>query len=109
MANVNVQRAVLSGLAPTYAAASVGGDTLTPNGAAMLVVKNGGASPITVTVATPGKTEFGLDQPDVTISVPAAGERVIGPLTHRLADPETGVIGVTYSGVTSVTVAALTA
>lgn len=105
MANLSVQRAVLTGLAPNFVAASVGGDSVPPAGAAALIVKNGGASAITVTVATPGKTEFGLDQPDLTISVPAGGERFIGPLTNRLVDPDTGGIQVTYSAVTSVTVA----
>lgn len=109
MANLSVQRAVLTGLAPTFVAASAGGDSLPAAGAASFIVKNGSASAVTVTIATPGKTEFGLDQPDLTISVPAGGERHIGPLTHKLANPETGVIDVTYSAVASVTVAVIAA
>lgn len=109
MANLNVQRAVLTGLNPSFVAAGAGGDSIPPAGAAVFIVKNGGASAVTVTVATPGKTEFGLDQPDLTVSVPAGEERHIGPLTHRLADPDSGSIQVTYSAVASVTVAVVAA
>lgn len=108
MAILNAQKVTLAGIAPTFSAASAGGDNLPPLGGGMFVVKNGGASPITVTIATPGNTEFGIAQPDITVSVPNAGERWIGPLVVGLTDPTSQMINVTYSGVTSVTCAVIT-
>lgn len=107
MANINAQKAVLSGLAPTFTAAAAGGDTLPPIGAGVFIVKNASGASITVTVVTPGNTEFGVAQPDITVTVPAAGERHIGPLTPNLTDPTSNGINVTYSAVTSVTVAVI--
>ena len=42
---------------------------------------------------------------DVTVNVPSSGERLIGPFTRRFND-ELGRVNVSYSAVTSVTVAA---
>jgi hypothetical protein len=68
------------------------------------VARNASGSPITVTVVVPG-TYAGQPLTDVPVSVPATtGERWIGPLSSRLADPTTGLINITYSGVTSLTV-----
>lgn len=107
MANIAPQKATLSGLNATFTAASAGGDVLPPLGAAVFVVKNGDASSKTVTVATPGYTEFGVAQPDLTVTVPAGETRYIGPLTPRLTDPTSKGINVSYSAVTSVTVAVI--
>lgn len=108
MANLQYQTVQLTGIAPAYSAADVAGDTVAPNERGFLVVKNGGASPITVTIATPGQTEFGLDQPDIAVTVAASAEKMIGPMRDRLA-VETGSVQVSYSAVTSVTVAAIRA
>lgn len=108
MAVINAQKVTLTGLAPTFTAAAAGGDTLPPLGRGIFIVKNGGAAAITVTIATPGNTQFGIAQPDITVSVPAGGERHIGPLLTSLTDPTSERINVTYSAVTSVTVAVVT-
>lgn len=108
MAVLSYQRITLAGLNPTYAAASGGGDNVPihPNG--FIDVKNGGGSPITVTIVTPGNSRLGVvAEPDLTVSVPAAGNRLIGPFIADLTDPTDLTAKVTYSGVTSVTVAAL--
>lgn len=103
MALLTYQQPTLAGTTITYAAAAGGGDTLgyTPTG--VLRVKNGGGSPITVTVVTPGNTKYGQADPDIPVSVAAAGEKAIGPFPAELAVD--GIVSVTYSGVTSVTVA----
>lgn len=107
MALLAPQQIQITGPAITLAAAAGGGDTVAPNDRLFLWVKNASGSPITVTVVVPG-TYFGQALPDVAVSVPATtGERMIGPLDSRLADPSTGVISITYSAVTSVTVAAV--
>ena len=81
------------------------------SGADFLWVKNASGGAITVTIDTPG-TVNGLTVGDRTVSVPATtGERLI-PLTvagRNVAEYQqtTGVVNVDYSGVTSLTVAAV--
>ena len=107
MAALTVQNVALIGLAPAYAVAAGGGDTFVNNPDTFLHVKNGGASPITVTVVTPA-TVNSIAIADVAVSVPAAGERMIGPfIPTNLFNDSTGVASITYSAVTSVTVAAI--
>lgn len=91
---------------PTFAAA-VGPDTAVPGQNTFLVVKNGGGAPITVTVDAPGTDDFGTANPDLVVSVVNATERWI-PLRHAKLVQATGLVNITYSGVTSVTVAVLT-
>jgi hypothetical protein len=107
VAALSYQRAALTGTKPTYAAASASGDTIPGGGDGALHVKNGSAAAISVTVKVPGKTDFGLDQPDIVVSVPASEDRLIGPMRSGLVNAEVGAVEVTYSDVTSVTVAAL--
>lgn len=72
-----------------------------------LHLKNGGGAPITVTIVTPGEVLPDLPVADLAVSVPAGGERLIGPLpAPYFADPADNLVDVTYSAVTSVTVAA---
>lgn len=103
MALLDYQAPTLSGATITYAAATAGGDTLgvTPNGA--LRVKNGDTAAKTVTVVTPGNTRYGQPQPDIAVPVPAGAEVAVGPFPAALAVD--GVISISYSAVTSVTVA----
>lgn len=107
MALLTTQQVVITGLAPTFASAAGGGDTVVPDDRTFLHVKNASAGAITVTVVVPGTT-YGQANPDVAVSVPATtGERMIGPLTAALVNPATGVVDISYSGVTSLTVAAI--
>ncbi|MDP9183846.1 MAG: hypothetical protein M3P04_13860 [Actinomycetota bacterium] len=103
MALLANQQPKLSGTAITYAAAAGGGDTIgyTPYG--VLRVKNGSGSSITVTVVTPGNTQYSQADPDIPVVVTAGAEVAIGPFPSTLAVD--GVISITYSGVTSLTVA----
>jgi hypothetical protein len=107
MALLTSTTATYAGALVTYVAAAAGGDTVqyTPN--TELRVKNGSGSPITVTVAIPGNTEFGQAAPDVPISIAAGAERAIA-LRPGMVDPATGLISVTYSAATSVTVCVVT-
>ncbi|MDT3395436.1 hypothetical protein RKE29_02015 [Streptomyces sp. B1866] len=105
MAVLSAQRLPLSGLQPTYAAAASGGDQAPVGEKLFLHVRNGGGSSITVTVATPG-TVGDLAVADAAQTIPAAGAAFI-PLTSTFRDPMTGRAAITYSGVTTVTVAVL--
>jgi len=60
-----------------------------------------------VTIAVAGTT-FGQANADVVTAVPNGGERLIGPLVSELTGADTfGVVLIAYSGVTTVTVAAV--
>lgn len=103
MALLTRQQVGVTGTTPTYGAVAAS-DTVEPDDRAFLIVKNGSGSPITTTVVVPGST-FGQANPDIPVTVPAGGERWIGPFTANLVDSTTGLITVTHSAQTSVTCA----
>lgn len=105
MALLAPQQVRITGLEATYAAASGGGDTVAPGERVFLHVKNGHSSPQTVTIVVPG-TKYGQALADVAVVVTNAEERFIGPLSRDLADTD-GLIDITYSGVTALTIAAV--
>jgi len=84
-------------------AATVSGDTAPTGSGRFLYVKNGSGVSVTVTLATPG-TVSGLDVENPTLVI-AAGESGIIPLTRVFAAAN-GRASITYSAVTTVTVAA---
>lgn len=107
MADLTVQKVTTDGANPTMTAASAGGDTFTNDGHTFLIVNNSGASPITVTVPAKTACNHGVKH-DAVVSVPAGEERMLGFFeVTRFNDPQTGKVSVTYSDVTSVTVAAV--
>jgi hypothetical protein len=108
MATLSFVQAAIAGANPGFAAASAGGDKVPPNDRGALIVRNGSGASINVTVAVPGNTRFGLANPDVVVAVPAGADRVIGPFPSELADTATdNLVAITYSAVTTVTVAAV--
>jgi hypothetical protein len=103
-----------AGTTPVLQAAAVGGDKVVPGEHTFLLVKNAGAGPITVTIDDPrsvGPSGAQSFNPDLSVAVPNGGEgKMIGPLpASRFAAIADGKVPVTYSDVTSVTVAAFTA
>ena len=103
MATLVRSNAVLAGAVATYAAAAAGGDTFANDGNTVIHVKNGGASPITVTVDSVQMSNFGTDE-DVVVTVANGSDKLIGPFSvARFGRTPT----VTYSAVTTVTVAAI--
>lgn len=108
MAVLSLQAITAAGLAATYGAASAGGDKI-PLGAGniFLHVKNGGASPVTVTITTQANTYKGLTVPDRTVTVANATDKFIGPIDPALHADINQQASVGYSATTSVTVAAL--
>jgi hypothetical protein len=105
MAILSAQALPLSGLQPTYANAAGGGDQAPVGEKLVLHVRNGDATAKTVTVATPG-TVGDLAVADAAQTIPASGAAFI-PLKAVFRDPATGRASITYSAVTSVTVAVL--
>jgi hypothetical protein len=107
MADIALQDFSLSGAAASYSAAAGGGDSFAYDPAGVIHCKNGGGGSITMTVVVPGAT-YGQNNPDIAVSVPNGGDRFV-KMAAGMVNPATGKIDVTYSGVTSVTVAALRA
>jgi len=107
MALLAIQNASgLAGATVTPVAAAGGGDTMVGGSARFLYVNNGGGSPITVTLVTPETVEGSLAVEDRGVSVTNGTFRII-PVPSRYNNSSTGLASITYSGVTSVTVAAV--
>jgi hypothetical protein len=86
-------------------AATGGGDSWANTGSEIFVINNGGGSPITLTLVDgPGGTIDGQVLPNRTVSVLAAKTFVIGPFQTNIYNDANGLMNVTYSAVTSVTV-----
>jgi hypothetical protein len=110
-------RQVLSedGLTATYVAASVSGDQVTnTDGATLLHIKNGGGAPITVTVAeqisgtTVQDTSLGkLTKANATKTIANGAEAFFGPFKKGGFNDQDGNIQITYTAITSVTIAAI--
>ncbi len=108
MAALTAQIPRITGTALTFASASGGGDTCPISNTGCLHVKNGSGSPIDVTIAVPGTDDFGQARPDPVIAVAAGAHTVIGPLSSPLLANGSGVVDISYSSATSVTVAYVT-
>jgi len=108
MATVIGESTAFTGLDATYNAASPGGDKVKAGGNVLLHVKNGGGSPITVTLTTPGDVG-GLAIADPVTTVPAGEDRFIGALeVDKFADPtDSNLVAIAWSDTTSVTFAAI--
>ena len=101
------QLSAVSGLAATYAAAGGSGDTISNNSGKMILhVKNGSASPITVTITAVGTLQ-GFPVTNPTYTVANAGEKFIGPFDPSIFNNTSGAVAVGYSATTTVTVAVL--
>ena len=108
MADISVQQVVVDGLIdPTFSSAAGGGDSFNNNGATIFLIDNGGGGSITATfddvnsVGLAGANQF---DPDVDVVVDAGERAYCGPFsTVRFGTS----VAVTYTGVSSVTVAAL--
>lgn len=106
MALLAIQQVQVTGTEIAFTSASGGGgDTINPGNNVCLRVVNGDASPHDAVVAMPpSQDRFGQTLPDVTVTVPAGETRDI-KLPKELAGSD-GLIHVTYSATTSMTVAA---
>lgn len=105
MATLTVQEISRSAITPSYGAAAGGGDQFPNDGRTYLHIKNGGGSSITLTIATQ-MTVDGKAVADDAIAVTNAQERVVGPFPPAIYNDANGMVQLTYSGVTSVTVGA---
>jgi hypothetical protein len=94
------------GAAVTLVAAAGGGDKAAPGDDVYLLVRNADASPINVTLVTVGLAFNGAALADTVVAVAAGATKLI-PVRREYIDPADGLAAITYSAVTSVTVAVL--
>jgi len=110
MATLATQKVTRAGLVnPTFAACTGGGDRFTPDNNTHLHVKNGSGGALTVTVAATKVPLANMTVTNVAVSVPAGGEARIGPFPYDMfgATDASGLADITYSGVTSLTIAVI--
>jgi hypothetical protein len=109
MAALVVQVSTAAGFTPTYAAATVGGDTVNAGDHIGLRAKNSSGGALRITI---GSTNTGCSQGFVHPISPSVGagvtDFIIEPLTAARYADANGVIALTYpDGVTGLTVAAI--
>lgn len=102
MAIANFSVPVLAGTPPTYTAPAAS-DTVQVG--STLIVKNGSAGSITVTLVTPGNLPTGDAYPDKAYTVAAGAEAWIPVLSEYRNTA--GVAAVTFSATASVTAASI--
>lgn len=100
MAVIQPQAVPGAGAAPVFNAVTAA-DVLVNNGNSYYHVKNGGASPDTVTVDSVAPCNYGFDH-DYSVSVPAGGERLLGPFPVSRFGQN---VNVTHSNIVTVTAA----
>lgn len=108
MATIAPVNITTAGQAITFVAASAGGDTIAGAGNTTIQfqVKNGGGASITVTFT--GVVPCSQGSLHNAVATVAAGATEYIDVPSQAVDPTTGNAAVTYSSVTSVTVAATT-
>src|SRR5450755_3426935 len=107
MATLATQTLSQSGLVPTLTACSGGGDTFPPTNSTFLYVKNGDASPHTITIITT-LTVFGQAVSDIAVPIAAGAICLLGPYDPgEVGASGTGLASVTYSAVTSMQIAVI--
>lgn len=112
MATLTRQKLLTAGLLGTYSSAAAGGDVVTnSDGKTFLHVKNGSGASINVTItAQQTSTEVNhygtLTVSNVVVAVGAGAEKFIGPFPQTAYNNSSDQIAITYSAVTTVTIAA---
>ncbi len=110
MATLVTQTVTRAGTIITPVAAAGGGDAMACGSNNWLRAVNGSGGSITVTIAIPSGVSgyANAAYTSTAVAVAAGATKDIGPIPGGLyADPTTGLAVITYSGVTSLTVAAI--
>ena len=112
MAELTVQQITETGGAATYVSANGEGDTADNNGNMFLHIKNGGGGAITATItALTTSVESGmygeLRKSNSATILDAGTEAFVGGFAPAAFNDGNGEIAITYTAVTSLTIAAL--
>ena len=107
MSLIPTQTMTQAGLNAAFQACSAGGDQYTPSDQTFLIVKNSDVSAHTVTLVTTA-TAFGQPISNISVIVPAGGMMLMGPYEPgEVIQPGTNLADLTYSGVTGMSIAAV--
>ena len=106
MPDITVQEIDSDGLTVSYTSADAGGDTATNTGRDFIHILNGDASPMTVTIDSQLDCDQGVDH-NFAVVVAATSEQMIGPFPKPRFNNASDKITITYSSVTSLTLAML--
>jgi hypothetical protein len=106
MATLAVQTINTAGVAPTRNSAAGGGDSFTNDGKTFIDVVNGSGGEITVTITAQQACSVGILH-TLAIAIAAGIEKMIGPFNRQIYNDANGKVQLTYSGVTSLTVAVM--
>lgn len=110
MAALTTQKPSAAGVAVTYAACNAGGDTFVNTGREFIHVKNASGGALTVTISSgSNKCSFGIANAahDLAVSVGAGSDKMIGPFDKDRFNDTSGNVNLSYSGVTSLSIAVL--
>lgn len=108
MATLTVQQITTAGVTPTYVACSGGGDQFLNNGKTLIEVKNTNAATRDVTVNSQATCSFGFDHDIVNTIGATTGDEIMGPFPTARFNDATGMVQLTYSAVTNLTIAVFT-
>lgn len=105
---LTVQEIVTAGITPSLGAANVDGHSIPGTGDVVVHVKNGSASPVSVTIPTPGVAGKSAEPiADRVVSVPATtGDKIIGPFDPAVFQQPDGTVYIDLSAVATVTITA---
>ena len=106
MATLTAAVAAKTGTVLAPVSANGGGDQFLNTGREVIYVKNGSGGSITLTLA-PAGTPGGLALATIAIAIAAGVEKIIGPLDTGLFNNASGMVTMTYSGVSSLTIAVM--
>lgn len=104
MALLNPQTVTPLGPTITFQAAGSIYDAFVPVPRGILRVRTAGTI-TTVAITIPGTDRYGLARPDISVALPATGEKDFGPFDSDAADAVTGLVTFTCTPITAVTVA----
>ena len=105
---LTIQDVSRTGLQATYGSANTDGSYVPNNGDVVLHLKNTSGGAITVTAKVQAKIGGLSAAADQTVQVPAtSGDIMFGPFPPNLFNDQYGRVLITFSGVSSLTVAAL--
>jgi hypothetical protein len=103
---VLVQQLVNTGLEATYEAANVDGNYFVNNGQTIFYLINAQVVAKTITITSLIPDNYGITHNE-TITVPASSSTVINFMSKHRFNDANNLVNITYSGVTTLTVAAL--
>ena len=105
MALLTVNQTSFSGVAPSYVAVAVS-DTFANTGEEVVHIKNGSASPTTVTITSAQQCNQG-ETHNLTVTVAANSDKFIGPFPTNRFNNSNGLTTFACSPTTSVTAAVM--